>query len=208
MGRAGKDDLTCARRRSAPSCARRPSPMPGRQGDPLRHRPRPGRRRRQPVIRRRPEIIHGLRNLIQNAVDFAEAERLDRRRVDPELDHRPHHRRRPGLPPAGARPDRRPLRAPAPRRGRGPPAPRIRRHGPGPLHRQDAAGTVGAELTFANGRDPYTGEIADGDRLGAIVEAVWPRGDIVAEEAEAGRPLGRTSRSRPETGSESGLNRR
>jgi two-component system sensor histidine kinase RegB len=28
---------------------------------------------RQPVIQRRPEIIHGLRNLIQNAVDFAES---------------------------------------------------------------------------------------------------------------------------------------
>jgi len=29
--------------------------------------------KRQPVIERRPEIIHGLRNLIQNAVDFAES---------------------------------------------------------------------------------------------------------------------------------------
>lgn len=29
--------------------------------------------KRQPVIERRPEILHGLRNLIQNAVDFAES---------------------------------------------------------------------------------------------------------------------------------------
>ena len=28
---------------------------------------------RQPIIQRRPEIIHGLRNLVQNAVDFAAA---------------------------------------------------------------------------------------------------------------------------------------
>jgi two-component system sensor histidine kinase RegB len=48
----------------------------------------------------------------------------------------------------------------------------------------------GAELTFANGRDPYTGETHDAERSGAIVEAVWPRADIVAEQAEAGRPLG------------------
>ena len=33
-----------------------------------------GRARDQPLIERRPEIIHGLRNLIQNAVDFAGAE--------------------------------------------------------------------------------------------------------------------------------------
>lgn len=35
---------------------------------------------RQPVVSRRPEIIHGLRNLIQNAVDFAES------KVDIETD--------------------------------------------------------------------------------------------------------------------------
>jgi hypothetical protein len=30
----------------------------------------------------------------------------------------------------------------------------------------------------------------DGERLGAIVEAVWPRTEIVAADAEAGLPLG------------------
>ncbi len=36
--------------------------------------PGPGGQAEQPLILRRPEIIHGLRNLIQNAVDFARAE--------------------------------------------------------------------------------------------------------------------------------------
>ena len=35
------------------------------------HRPGNGSLRSQPMILRRPEVIHGLRNLIQNAVDFA-----------------------------------------------------------------------------------------------------------------------------------------
>ena len=33
----------------------------------------PEKERNQPIILRRPEIIHGLRNLVQNAVDFAAA---------------------------------------------------------------------------------------------------------------------------------------
>ena len=74
MGRAGKDDLHL---RNAPIEAvvrEAAEPHMGRGkhiffdvgfvGD---------SETRQPVILRRPEIIHGLRNLIQNAVDFAES---------------------------------------------------------------------------------------------------------------------------------------
>jgi len=73
MGRAGKDDKhmqyapldTVIREAAEPHLQRgkeihfQVAPAPG--GDP-----------EQPLIRRQPEIIHGLRNLAQNAVDFAE----------------------------------------------------------------------------------------------------------------------------------------
>ncbi len=72
MGRAGKEDLHL---RSAPL-----ETVVNEAAEPHIHRgktvrfaaaPDDGQESRQPVIMRRPEIIHGLRNLIQNAVDFA-----------------------------------------------------------------------------------------------------------------------------------------
>ena len=72
MGRAGKDDLLLRRapveailREAAEPHANRGKALefhlaPGHGGDPV-----------QPTILRRPETIHGLRNLIQNAVDFS-----------------------------------------------------------------------------------------------------------------------------------------
>src|SRR5690606_22437212 len=72
MGRAGKDDLHL---RSAPFTAivdEAAEPHAGR-GPALLfdHGPFDGASQSPPVILRHPEIIHGLRNLIQNAVDFA-----------------------------------------------------------------------------------------------------------------------------------------
>ncbi|MBE1286057.1 MAG: ActS/PrrB/RegB family redox-sensitive histidine kinase [Rhodobacteraceae bacterium] len=74
MGRAGKDDLhlrraplsTVVNEAAEPHTARGKtvhfSEGPGEGGD-----------LEQPIIQRKPEIIHGLRNLVQNAVDFARA---------------------------------------------------------------------------------------------------------------------------------------
>lgn len=75
MGRAGKDDLML---RQAPVEA-----VIREAAEPHLHRgksvefhiaPAEGARVNQPVISRRPEIIHGIRNLIQNAVDFSKSE--------------------------------------------------------------------------------------------------------------------------------------
>ncbi|MEM1373451.1 MAG: ActS/PrrB/RegB family redox-sensitive histidine kinase [Pseudomonadota bacterium] len=75
MGRAGKDDLhlryapfeTVVQEAAAPHQDRgkviRIVFAPGEDGS-----------KGQPQIRRHPEVIHGLRNLVQNAVDFAEGE--------------------------------------------------------------------------------------------------------------------------------------
>ena len=70
MGRAGKDDLHL---RSAPFAT-----VVQEAAEPHSHRKAKihldlpsGRLSDQPSIRRRPEVIHGIRNLVQNAVDFS-----------------------------------------------------------------------------------------------------------------------------------------
>ena len=75
MGRAGKDDLML---RQAPfeTVVREAAEPHTNRGKSVRFHiaPADGGPRLQPTILRRPEIIHGLRNLIQNAVDFARSE--------------------------------------------------------------------------------------------------------------------------------------
>lgn len=75
MGRAGKDDLML---RQAPleTVVREAAEPHMNRGKSVRFfiAPATGGPRQQPTILRRPEIIHGLRNLIQNAVDFARSE--------------------------------------------------------------------------------------------------------------------------------------
>ncbi|MEO0486754.1 MAG: ActS/PrrB/RegB family redox-sensitive histidine kinase [Pseudomonadota bacterium] len=74
MGRAGKDDLhlrfapfeTVVREAAEPHMHRGKTitvTLAPQQGAPLE----------QPQLRRHPEVIHGLRNLVQNAVDFADS---------------------------------------------------------------------------------------------------------------------------------------
>ena len=75
MGRAGKNDLHL---RSAPletvvREAAEPHLQRGRNVS-FDVAPEAGCTLTQPVIQRRPEIIHGLRNLIQNAVDFSQTQ--------------------------------------------------------------------------------------------------------------------------------------
>ena len=72
MGRAGKEDTLL--RRAPIEAVLTEAAEPHRDRGKQVHfllAPAPGGDNAQPVILRRPEIIHGLRNLIQNAVDFA-----------------------------------------------------------------------------------------------------------------------------------------
>ncbi len=72
MGRAGKEDTHL--RRAPLETLLMEAAEPHRDRGKQVHfllAPGPGGTEGQPVILRRPEIIHGLRNLIQNAVDFA-----------------------------------------------------------------------------------------------------------------------------------------
>jgi two-component system sensor histidine kinase RegB len=191
MGRVGKDDLHL---RQAPvaTVLREAAEPHAHRGKAIHYdiAPGSGGDARQPVIRRRPEIIHGLRNLIQNAVDFAEAnvwidiawtaDLVTVRIIDDGPGFPQQVLGRIGDPFVRQRRDEEESRQ----------RPEYEGMGLGLFIAKTLLERSGAELTFANGRDPYTGEERDGESSGAIVEAVWPRADIVAADAEAGRPLG------------------
>jgi len=135
---------------------------------------------RQPDVLRRPELIHGLRNLIQNAVDFAEStvwidgEWTDTRVTVRIVDDGE------GFPPQMI--------------GRiGDPFVRFRRSEPEVQRRPEYEGMglglfiaktllerTGAELTFANAADPFLTSVERPERSGALIEVVWPAKFIVA----------------------------
>ena len=75
MGRAGKEDHHLKRAPLETVIEEAAEPHMGR-GKAMTFDLVPGvdQAARQPVVLRRPEVIHGLRNLIQNAVDFAKSE--------------------------------------------------------------------------------------------------------------------------------------
>ena len=176
MGKAGKDDrqlhqapLGAVLHEAAAPHARRGRNLvfqlaPSNQGA-----------TQEPNIRRSPEVIHGLRNLIQNAVDFArstvwiEAEWDERRVLIRIVDDGE------GYPPAllGRIGDpfvrKRRAEAEGPRKG-------YEGMGLGLFIAKTLLERSGAELSFSNGVDEETPppDPSTPSRSGAIVEAVWP----------------------------------
>lgn len=179
MGRSGKDDLHL---RQAPLVA-----VVEEAADPHRDRGKEivieADEAGQPTIQRQPELVHGLRNLVQNAVDFAATtvwvetswtdSSITIRIVDDGTGYPPHLLGRIGDPFI-----RRRRTAPDSRR------PEYEGMGLGLFIAKTLLERTGAELTFANGQDPYTGVARPGERAGAIVEVVWSRGPDGIEAAE------------------------
>lgn len=139
---------------------------------------------RQPEIPRRPEIVHGLRNLVQNAVDFAQT------RVEVRIDWTPDrlsiriHDDGPGFAPAilerigdpfmHGRTARVPGVAQEGERAR----PGYEGMGLGLFIAKTLLERTGARLTFANDRGG-----------GAVVVVAWPRGALAPEgPSESPRP--------------------
>lgn len=188
MGRAGKDDLHL---RTAPLSAlieeaAEPHMARGKRIHFLVSERTKEAAGPQPTVPRRPEIIHGLRNLIQNAVDFADAnvwiesdwsdERVTLRIMDDG----------PGYPINLI--------------GRiGDPFVRRRRHPDHNVRRPGYEGMglglfiaktllqrAGAELSFANGHDPNRAVAAQPAQRGAIAQVTWPRHALDADMGAGG----------------------
>lgn len=173
MGQAGKDDLHM-RRAPVSAIVREAAEPHSSRGKQLHYDigGENGVLAEQPVIDRRPEIIHGLRNLVQNAVDFArghvwidvlwDEDHLTVRIIDdgpgfsvsvinrlgdPFVRRRKRTRTRPGYEGMGL----------------------------GLFIAKTLLERSGAELSFANGSDPFDTPPVAGERTGAVVEARWRR---------------------------------
>ena len=180
MGRAGKDDLHL---RSAPlATVLREAAEPHMNRGKTLHfaiAPGPGAEERQPSILRLPELIHGLRNLIQNAVDFAAttvwvdaewtATNVTLRIIDDGPGFPLQVLGRIGDPFVRQRRNR-------PDRGR---RPGYEGMGLGLFIAKTLLERLGAEISFANAAD--SGGSAPGARRGAIVELILPRTRICSE---------------------------
>lgn len=178
MGRAGKDDLHL---RQAPLIA-----VVREAAEPHMDR---GKRveivdniglHLQPRILRRPEVIHGLRNLIQNAVDFAVSQ------VWVDLEHS-HGQIRVRIVDNGdgfpfhvlyriGDPFVRTRREPEEQR------PGYEGMGLGLFIAKTLLERTGASLTFANGSDLFSGPGIRPERSGAVVEVVWAESNLLAPD--------------------------
>ncbi|WP_242652251.1 sensor histidine kinase RegB [Limimaricola pyoseonensis] len=185
MGRAGKEDThmrsapleAVVREAAEPHLARGREVLfaVGAEGE-------DGENGSQPVIRRRPEVVHGLRNLIQNAVDFSES------RVEIDLSWSPTSVRvtieddGPGFPPGAIQRIGNPFLRSRRRPG-------YEGMGLGLFIAKTLLERSGAELSFANGGERLraTGAAAGG----AIVTVEWPRQAIAPAETGAApnRPI-------------------
>lgn len=196
MGRAGKDDLHL---RQAPlSAVLREAAEPhlarGKQVD-FAFAPIQDGAPEQPTILRRPEIIHGLRNLVQNAVDFARstvwvegewtARRIIIRITDDGEGFPPSLIGRIGDPFVRAR------RAEAEAEKR----PGYEGMGLGLFIAKTLLERSGAELSFANATDPFLAAEDRPERSGAVVEAIWEIGDLAPPPSAGG--LGANTRFDP-----------
>ncbi|MBK0326009.1 ActS/PrrB/RegB family redox-sensitive histidine kinase [Rhodobacteraceae bacterium F11138] len=191
MGRAGKDDLHLrqAPLRTLVNEAAEPHMHRGKQLH-FEEGPGPDSSAQQPSVLRKPEIIHGLRNLIQNAVDFARAnvwietswtnDAISVRILDDGRGYPPHMLGRIGDPFMRQR------RSESERRKR----PEYEGMGLGLFIAKTLLERSGAELSFANGTDPYQTGPHSKQKRGAIVEVVWPRGKIDAQLGENAVPIG------------------
>lgn len=192
MGRAGKDDLqmqqapliTVVESAAEPHMERGKSVL-------VSLSTADGPASDQPSILRMPEIIHGLRNLVQNAVDFAEScvwiearwnvDTITVRIIDDGKGFPPHLLGRIGDPFMSRRKKRKP----------DPCRPEYEGMGLGLFIAKTLLERSGASVRFANGADetgPQSGQV------GAVVEVRWPRRKIDARTGDHAVGIGQNVR--------------
>ena len=197
MGRAGKDDVHL--RRAPLSTLMEEAAEPHAQrGIQITYSftPLDGSHAAQPTVLRKPEIIHGLRNLVQNAVDFADRNVwIDASWSDSDISIRIADDG-PGFPPQliGRIGD------PFVRRSRrtGPKASAQREGydgmGLGLFIAKTLLERSGADLLFTNGGAPEADVPENVGRIGALVEVAWPRAMVEASAPKPGIGLGQNRR--------------
>ncbi len=181
MGRAGKSDRHLMRAPLDTVLRDAAEPHLGRgKAVVFDLRPAVGGTTQQPAIQRRPEVIHGIRNLIQNAVDFAKAtvwvdaewgkETLIIRVVDDGAGYSSDILGRIGDPFVKRRnsSQKKDMR------------PGYEGMGLGLFIAKTLLERSGAEVSFANGSDPFLTSSERPARCGAIVEVIWRLEDIAA----------------------------
>lgn len=183
MGRAGKDDtlLRVAPISDVVQQAAEPHENRGKSVHfTFRSKSGPDR---QPFVDRQPEILHGLRNLVQNAVDFAQ----DNVWVDTSWSETTITVRvcddgrgfpadligRIGDPFVRRRKSRQELEQ----------RPEYEGMGLGLFIAKTLLERTGATLSFANGSDPFTFPYERPERSGAIIEVAWPRDALESDDA-------------------------
>jgi two-component system sensor histidine kinase RegB len=184
MGRAGKNDLhlrqaplsTVVREAAEPHLAR------GKRVEFTFTEDEEGQAP-QPIIQRQPEIIHGLRNLVQNAVDFARStvwieaewtpERITVRITDDGEGYPASVIGRIGDPFVKARK----VEREAPER------PGYEGMGLGLFIAKTLLERSGAELSFANASDPFLPPEERPERSGALITATWDAAELVVSAA-------------------------
>ncbi|MEP3053566.1 MULTISPECIES: ActS/PrrB/RegB family redox-sensitive histidine kinase [Rhodobacterales] len=198
MGRAGKDDLHM---RQAPLSA-----LIGEAAEPHLNRgkdinfvydPEDGFDIDQPSVLRKPEIVHGLRNLVQNAVDFAYSSvwvethwtdaTISVRIIDDGRGFPSSIIGRIGDPFMSSR------RGASDKKQR----PEYEGMGLGLFIAKTLLERSGAKLRFANGSDPNETEANELTLTGAIVEVIWPRDAIDAKAEKNFVPVGENQQFAP-----------
>ncbi|MDP2062175.1 MAG: ActS/PrrB/RegB family redox-sensitive histidine kinase [Phaeovulum sp.] len=187
MGRAGKDDkhlrvaplLAVLREAAEPHLNRGKTIL-------FEAAPGPGGSERQPSVIRFPELVHALRNLVQNAVDFARetvwveaewsTETITVRIVDDGPGYPPGVLGRIGDPFLSAR------KGEADRGKRA----EYEGMGLGLFIAKTLLERTGARLKFANGTAPFLQGAEYPGRSGAVVEVVWPAARIASAEGALG----------------------
>lgn len=189
MGRAGKDDLHMRQAPLITVVESAAEPHMGRGKDVFVTIDGPDAV--QPTVLRMPEIIHGLRNLVQNAVDFAQSTvwietrwtdtTITVRIIDDGAGFPPHLLGRLGDPFMGRKR----------RRARDKTRPEYEGMGLGLFIAKTLLERSGAQLRFANGGEDVPLVEA---QVGAVVEVRWKRAAIDARNGENAVPQGRNSR--------------
>lgn len=191
MGRAGKDDLHMHHAPLEAVVLESAEPHMDRGKKViLTQLPDDRRRKTQPTIPRRPEIIHGLRNLIQNAVDFASSTvwiesdwsetGVSIRIMDDGAGFPVHILGRIGDPFMRDRPRIRSTTA----------RPEYEGMGLGLFIAKTLLERSGASLRFANGRDGASHPAT----RGAVVEVIWPRDKLQPDTQNEAEMMGQNQK--------------